>query len=193
MKSRVILASSSPRRKALLNLIGIEPEVIHPKANENRCTGEAVETFLKRVTLAKGNSVYRRDFYDAILISSDTIVLLGDQVIGKPETKAEALAFMKSLANNVHEVWTGIGVLYRGEKHYDYARTKVYFGPISKAELEFYLENEDYMDKAGAYAIQGLASVFVEKIEGCFFNVMGFPLNLFSGMIKKLGLQVYPS
>jgi septum formation protein len=191
MKERVILASSSPRRKELLKLVGIEPEIIAPRADEKRRQDESVEAFLKRVTLAKGDSVYRHDFYEAVLISSDTIVLLADRVIGKPETKAEARAIMEALADNVHEVWTGVGLFFQGEKYYDYARTRVCFGPIARPELDFYMENEDYMDKAGAYAIQGKASVFIERIDGCFFNVMGFPLNLFFNMLKKIGLNIY--
>jgi septum formation protein len=191
MKERVILASSSPRRKELLKLIGIEPEIIAPRADEKRRPDESVEAFLKRVTLAKGDSVYRHDFYEAVLISSDTIVLLADRVIGKPETKAEARAIMEALAGNVHEVWTGVGLFFQGEKYYNYARTRVYFGPIARPDLDYYMENEDYMDKAGAYAIQGKASVFIERIDGCFFNVMGFPLNLFFNMLKKIGLNLY--
>ncbi len=188
---RVILASSSPRRRELLKLVGIDPEIISPATDETQLPGESVEEFLRRVTIAKGKSVYKSAFFDSVLISSDTIVLLDERVIGKPRNSEDARRILEDLAGTMHEVWTGVAVFSRGEILYDVSKTNVYFNSISAEELDFYLENENYMDKAGAYAIQGKASVFIEKIEGCFFNVMGFPLNMFYGMLKQLGVVLY--
>ena len=187
----VILASSSPRRKELLKLVGIEPEIIAPRADETPLPEEAVEDFLRRVTIAKGRSVYREDYSDSIMISSDTIVLLNDRMIGKPRDPQEAREILRELAGNMHEVWTGVAVFSNGDILYEVSKTRVYFNSISTEELDYYLENEHYMDKAGAYAIQGKASVFIEKIDGCYFNVMGFPLNMFYGMLKRLGVTLY--
>jgi septum formation protein len=186
-----ILASSSPRRKELLKLLGISPRIIVPTVDESMKPGESIETFLRRVTISKGEAVYKEVFYDIPIISADTIVLCENRLIGKPVDRAEASEFLRTLSDNVHEVWTGISIRYQGTPHYDYARTRVIFTEISDVELRYYLDNEDYLDKAGAYAIQGMASVFVKKIDGCYFNVMGFPLNLFYNMLKEIGIHIY--
>jgi septum formation protein len=190
MTQHFILASSSPRRKELLKLIGIEPRILIPEVDENQLPGEDVETFLRRVTIAKGQAVYKNEYVEIPVISSDTIVYCDNQVIGKPRSRAEAYNFLKLLSDNIHEVWTGVSILYKGEPYYDLARTRVTFSEIEETELQHYLDNEHYQDKAGAYAIQGRASVFVKKIDGCYFNVMGFPLNLFYTMIKGIGLTL---
>jgi septum formation protein len=189
-QSQFILASSSPRRKELLKLVGIQPRVIVPEVDERRAAGETVEDFLRRVTIEKGRAVYKEDYCYIPVISADTIVLCDGLLIGKPVGRAEAFEFLKLLSGNVHEVWTGVSLLYQGQPYYDLARTKVVFSPISDEEINHYLEHEHYMDKAGAYAIQGRASVFVEKIDGCYFNVMGFPLNLFYTMLKRIDLTL---
>lgn len=188
---RLILASSSPRRKELLEMLGLEPEIIVPTLDENSLPGEPMETFLRRVSIAKGEAVYRDEFFDVPVISSDTIVWCDNLIIGKPVDRDEAYRFMKILSGNVHEVLTGLAVRYRGVCYYEYARTRVEFSEISEEELKYYLDNEDYMDKAGAYAIQGLASAFVKRIDGCYFNVMGFPVNLFYQMMKGMGIELY--
>jgi septum formation protein len=187
----IILASASPRRKELLELLGIEPRIIIPTVDEEIKPGEPVETFLRRVAIAKGQSVFSDHFYHTPIISADTIVLCENKLIGKPQTRADAFGFLKTLSNNDHEVLTGISILYHGTIHYDFARTQVVFTEISDEEINYYLDNENYMDKAGAYAIQGKASVFVKKIDGCYFNVMGFPINLFYTMLKKIGINLY--
>lgn len=188
---RLILASSSPRRKALLKLLDIEPHIIVPTVDESQRPGESIDVFLRRVTVAKGRAVYKEEFFDVPIISSDTIVLCEGTVIGKPVDRADARRFLELLSGNVHEVLTGVSIFYKGTPHYDFARTRVEFAVISDAELEYYLDNEDYGDKAGAYAIQGKASVFVKKIDGCYFNVMGFPLNLFYTMLKEIGIDLF--
>ena len=188
---RIILASSSPRRKELLELVGVKPEIIIPQADETPLANESVEAFLRRVTIAKGSSVYQEDLADSLIISSDTIVLLNGRMIGKPRDPADARVILQELSGHMHEVWTGVAVFSNGDILYDVSKTRVYFNSISDGELDFYLENEHYMDKAGAYAIQGKASVFIERIDGCYFNVMGFPLNMFYRMLKQLGVELY--
>ncbi len=191
LKMDIILASSSPRRKELLKLLGIEPRIMIPEVDEGIKPGEPIENFIRRVATAKGRAVYSDNYYHTPIISADTIVLCEKKLIGKPQTRAEAFEFLKILSNNVHDVLTGVSILYRGTSHYDLARTRVEFTGISDEELTYYLDNENYMDKAGAYAIQGKASVFVKRIDGCYFNVMGFPLNLFYTMLKKIGINIY--
>ncbi|HLP61571.1 MAG TPA: Maf family protein [Candidatus Deferrimicrobium sp.] len=188
---QLILASSSPRRKELLKMLGIEPKIIVSHVDENQLPDEPVEIYLRRVSIAKGKAVYQDDFFDIPVISSDTIVWCDNLVIGKPRDREEAARFLMMLSGNVHDVLTGLAIHYRGESHYEYARTRVEFSEINEEELNYYLAHEHYMDKAGAYAIQGLASAFVKRIDGCYFNVMGFPVNIFYQVMKKLGIELF--
>jgi len=188
---RFVLASSSPRRLELLQLIGIGPLVVVPQADESVKRGENPVDFIHRVTIAKGESVIRDDFFQDVVISADTLVLCRDQVIGKPRDRQQAFEILRLLSATRHEVWTGLALFYQGKTYYDRAVSYVYFSAISDREIDFYLDNEAFMDKAGAYGIQGKASVFVRQIEGCYFNIMGFPLNLFYTMLKTIGIGLY--
>jgi len=191
MAPTFILASSSPRRKELLNLVGIQPRILIPTVDESMNPGETVEAFLRRVSIAKGEAVYKEEFFRIPIISSDTIVICAGEMIGKPRDREEAFEFLRKLSGSIHEVWTGLAIRYRGGCQYEQARTAVEFSPLSDLEIRHYLDNEDYMDKAGAYAIQGRASVFIKRIDGCYFNVMGFPLNLFYNMLKGMDISLH--
>jgi septum formation protein len=188
---KIVLASASPRRKELLQLIGLNPEIIIPDIDEAPRPAEAIEAFLQRVTIAKGIEVYKKKFFSHLLISADTVVLLDDLLIGKPSDRQDAFRMLKQLSGQRHEVLTGIALMHQGETRFEIARTAVYFNELVDQEIDFYLDHENFLDKAGAYAIQGRAALFVEKINGCFFNVMGFPLNLFYRMVKEGGLDLY--
>jgi septum formation protein len=188
---KIVLASASPRRKELLQLIGLDPEIIPPDIDEEARPAEAIDAFLQRVTMAKGIEVYKKKYFSHLLISADTIVLLGHSVIGKPRDRQDAFRMLRQLSGQCHEVLTGLALMYQGETRFDISRTHVYFKPLDDREIDFYLDHEDFMDKAGAYAIQGRAAIFVERIDGCFFNVMGFPLNLFYRMLGERGLDLY--
>lgn len=161
-----------------------------PRLDEKILSGEPLPEFLKRITREKVRSVYTQEFTGGLILSADTIVLLHGMVIGKPADRDEAIEILRNLSGRIHEVWTGVSIFYRGKFSFDISRTRVFFEKISEKEIFDYLDGEHYLDKAGAYAIQGKAAVFVKKIEGCYFNVMGFPLHLFSRMLKKLGLSV---
>jgi septum formation protein len=188
---RIILASASPRRKELLQLIGLAPEVIPADIEEGIRPGEAINGFLERVTIAKGLEVYKKKHFNSLLVSADTIVLLDDSLIGKPADRNDAFGMLSRLSGRRHEVLTGLALMYQGETRYAVSRTHVYFKKLDDNEINFYLDHESFMDKAGAYAIQGRAAIFVERIEGCYFNVMGFPLNLFYRMLGERGVNVY--
>lgn len=186
---RVILASSSPRRKELLGLLGVQPEIIVPDIKENFESGESIDSFIKRVTILKGKSIYKNEYYNSLVISSDTIVFINNSIIGKPVDREDAFEILKALSDNAHDVITGVSLFYQGKNYFDLCKTRVYFSKISDKEINFYLDNEDYLDKAGAYGIQGKASAFIKGIEGCFFNVVGFPVNLFYTMLKGIGIK----
>jgi len=187
---RFILASSSPRRLELLQLIGIEPLVVVPEADESMKAGERPEDFIRRVTIAKGESVKRDDFFQDVVISADTLVLGLGKVNSTTRDNRDTVEILKLLSGTRHEVWTGLAIFYQGKTYYNRAVSYVYFSAIADREIDFYLDNEAFMDKAGAYGIQGKASVYVERIEGCYFNIMGFPLNLFYTMLKTIGLEL---
>ena len=188
---RIILASSSPRRRELLRLIGVEPEIRVSSFEETIKRGESAQDFVKRVAVQKGKEVYKDEFYGIPVVSADTIVYIDHTILGKPVNREDAFKMLQTLSGNVHRVITGVSILYKGETHYDLSTTKVCFANLSFEEIDFYLDHEEYADKAGAYGIQGKASVFVEKIEGCYFNVVGFPINLFYHMLKKIGIEIY--
>lgn len=188
---RVILASASPRRKELLQLIGLVPEVIAPDIGEAALPGEAIDAFLRRVAIAKGIEVFRKRFFHALIVSADTVVLLDGALIGKPTGREDACSMLDRLSGRSHEVLTGLALMYEGETSFAISRTRVQFKKLAGDEIAHYLDHENYMDKAGAYAIQGMAAIFVERIEGCYFNVMGFPLNLFYRLLSERGLNLY--
>lgn len=188
---KVVLASASPRRRELLQLIGIEPEVIPAAIEESFLPGEGLDAFLRRVAIAKGLAVYRKRFFHSLLVSADTVVVLDGAAIGKPVDRDQAFAMLSRLSGREHTVLTGLAILYQGETRYEVSRTAVRFKPLDRGEIEHYLDHEEYRDKAGAYAIQGRAAVFVESIAGCYFNVMGFPLNLFYRMLGERGVNLY--
>ena len=188
---KIVLASASPRRRELLQLIGLDPAVIIPDIDEMIRPGETPEVFLERVTMAKGIAAYKKNLYSHMLICADTVVLLADSLIGKPANREDAFGMLSRLSGRRHEVLTGMALMYQGDTRFEISRTAVYFKELAESEISFYLDHENFLDKAGAYAIQGRAAVFVERIEGCFFNVMGFPLNLFYRMVKERGLDLY--
>jgi septum formation protein len=188
---KVVLASMSPRRKELLQLIGLAPEVIAPDIEEAVLPGETTDGFLQRVTIAKGLAVYKKRHFHSLLVSADTVVLLDGALIGKPAGRDDAFSMLARLSGRRHEVLTGLALMHEGETTFAISRTHVDFKELANGEIEHYLDHENFMDKAGAYAIQGRAAVFVERIEGCYFNVMGFPLNMFYRMLVQRGLDLY--
>ena len=187
---RVILASSSPRRAEILKIMGIEPEIIFPSVDEYKKKGESIDKFVRRLSVLKGRSVYRDEFFDSLVVSSDTVVYINNVIIGKPLDREDAFKILKSLSGRTHEVITGISLMHKGKNYYDSCKTGVCFSKITDQEIKSYLEDKGYMDKAGAYAIQERAAVFVKSIDGCFFNVMGFPLNLFYNMLKRNNINI---
>ncbi len=186
---RFILASSSPRRKALLEIIHIYPEIIPPSFPEIRKKGEDIYHFLQRVSIGKGRSILTKERKQAIVISADTIVVIDDLILGKPESREDAFRILSMLSGRVHTVISGVAIHYQDRCSYGYRETEVFFDKLKDSDIHHYLDYAHYMDKAGAYGIQGLASKFIRKIDGCYFNVMGFPINLFSQMLNKIILE----
>lgn len=180
----VILASASPRRRDLLALITPEFEVAVSGADES-CDIADPRKMVRFLAEKKAASV-AQDYPDETVIGADTVVEAGGEVFGKPADFEDARRMLRALSGNVHFVHTGVCVTCGGRKITEAFTTKVFFRPLDPQEIEEYLAQENVMDKAGAYAIQGSAARFVEGIEGCFFNVVGLPVSGLYGMLKKL-------
>ena len=168
-----ILASQSPRRKALFSLISPEFEVRPSAFNENSVTADTPKELTMLLAQKKAESVPHAA--DEAVVGCDTVVALGDEVLGKPENRADARRMLTALSGKTHAVYTGVCVLY-GEKQLVFAeRTDVTFFALSEEEIESYLDTEEPYDKAGAYGLQGRAALFVERITGDYNNVVGLP------------------
>ncbi len=183
--SRIILASSSPRRKELLTTSGVEFEIIVKEVDETVPEGTKPDVAAVMTASKKANAVARENI-DAVVIGADTIVVCDDKILGKPRNEEHAKEILKMLSGREHEVITGV-CLIKGEKINSFAKvSKVRFYELTDAEIESYVATKECMDKAGAYGIQGLGCTLVESIEGDYFNIVGLPVAAVVKEIAKL-------
>jgi len=173
----LILASQSPRRRELLAIAGFQFTVRAQPVEELRAPDEAPIEYVIRLARAKSEAAWR-DEPGEIVLGADTVVVLGDRVLEKPADAEDARAMLRALSDRTHVVITGICLRHSGGTIVDKSSTLVRFSKLEEQEIEEYVRSGEPMDKAGAYAIQGLASRFVEHIDGCYFNVIGLPLSL---------------
>ncbi|MEC9487905.1 MAG: Maf family protein [Halanaerobium sp.] len=190
---KLILASASPRRKYLLKQIGLDFVVI-PSQIEETCEKElAPMEMVKELALKKVRDI-NKNVEQAVVLGADTIVVYKGQVLGKPESQEEAFEMLGKLSGEEHEVITGIAIIDTDTDTdaviSDAARTRVFFRTLEDEEIRRYIKSGEPMDKAGSYAIQGKGAIFVERIEGCYFNVVGLPLSLVITHLKQLGLNL---
>ena len=183
----LVLASNSPRRKEILAATGIPFIIRAPNIAEQRRPGERPLDYVRRLAEEKAFAIPMAP--DEIVLAADTIVVLQEHILEKPRDPADALHMLRLLSGQEHQVITGICLRTAGTKVLDVAITKVRFLPLSEQELADYAASGESMDKAGAYAIQGLASKFIDRIEGCYFNVVGLPISLVYYHLKKLTQQ----
>jgi septum formation protein len=182
-----ILASASPRRKMILGRLGmhfaVEPSGIQ---EPNRAPGEKPAPYAIRIARLKAEEVAKRH-KSGIVLAADTIVVLGDSILGKPADKADANRMLKHLSGRWHDVISSLCLLdcEKRQAGSTFSRTRVHFRRLSPAEIAWYLKSGEYRDKAGAYGAQGRASIFIDKIDGCFFNVVGFPVAAFNELCRK--------
>jgi septum formation protein len=185
---KIVLASNSPRRRSILQNIGLEIDVraqdICEDIEEKNPFKYAKDLSYLKACAAKKN-------IDEMIIAADTIVVLNNEILGKPKDKNEAVLYLKRLSSGWHQVATAVTILYKDIVLTDIEITKVKFSDLSKREIDNYILCNEWTDKAGGYGIQGVASFFVEKIEGCYFNVVGFPVRLFYSMLKKSEIDVW--
>jgi septum formation protein len=172
----LILASQSPRRSEILRQAGIRFVVRPANVDESLLPAESPEAYVQRVAQQKAAAV-EADPADVVL-GADTIVVIDGQILGKPRDHADAVRMLEALSGRDHEVLTGICLRRGADAVLDLATTRVWFHPLAHNDLEDYVASGEPMDKAGAYAIQGLASKFVQRIEGSYTNVVGLPIEL---------------
>jgi septum formation protein len=188
-KARIILASNSPRRRELLDAIGIDFEVMPADVDESMETGETVGDHAMRLASQKAWAISARE-PGAVVVGADTIVVVDGAVLGKPEDETDAARMLGLLSGGRHEVLTGIAVITPGsqEAYAQVVRTAVEMRALDSREIEAYVATGEPMDKAGAYAIQGMASAFVMRVEGSYSNVVGLPTAELISLLMTLGV-----
>ena len=178
----LVLASASPRRRALLEQLGIPLHVDPAHLDENVRAGEAAEPYVVRLAREKAEAVQGRHL-NATVLGADTSVVLDGMVLGKPGTEDEALSMLRRLSGRTHEVMTAVAVAGVGARC---VTAEVTFTAATDAALRWYVATGEPMDKAGAYGIQGLAAKWIPRVEGCYFNVVGLPLALVTTMLEMI-------
>jgi septum formation protein len=178
----VLLASASPRRAEILRNAGIEFTVYASDVDETRHDGEMADTYVSRVAAAKAEKAaahLQRTGGDAVVIAADTVVVAGNEILGKPKDAADAKRMLRLLSGQSHEVRTGLAIIADPTEvpGVQVVTTRVNFAKMSDAEIDEYVSTGEPFDKAGAYGIQGIGGKFVTGVGGCYFNVMGLPLS----------------
>lgn len=190
--SKWILASASPRRKEILSKLGlgfqIDPSHIREPAHS---FNEAPSGYVVKLARLKAKETATRH-PSGLIISADTVVVMRNRLLGKPSSQGEAFDMLSRLGGRWHEVWSGL-CLYDCEKERSRSVSccsRVHFRTLKPSDIEWYLETGEYRDKAGAYAVQGYASLFIDRIEGCYFNIVGFPIAAFETLCRKSGIRL---
>ncbi|HPS75287.1 MAG TPA: Maf family protein [Oscillospiraceae bacterium] len=187
----IVLASGSPRRRELMEMLGVRDlRIIPARGEEKYAPGLQPAEIVRVLSRAKAEEVAAACAPEDVVVAADTVVWVDDRVFGKPKDRAEALAMLHTLSGRGHEVFTGVTVLRGGECRSETERTEVFFRPLTDREIEAYVDSGEPMDKAGAYGAQGLASLFVRGIRGDFFNVMGLPICRLGEMLKQQGVEL---
>lgn len=189
---RIVLASASPRRRALLAQMGLQFEVIPSDQDEEAIDGLPPHKLAVELAHKKVESVARMLQGSALIIGADTIVVKGHKVLGKPRDEEDALRMLMELQGQTHEVITGLAVMeVPGRKCVtDYEKTVVEMGSLTRREIEGYIKTGEPMDKAGAYGIQGLGGLLIKRIEGCYYNVVGLPIHRLWTILKEFGVEL---
>jgi septum formation protein len=186
---KLILASSSPRRAEILANAGLPFSVLSSAVDESPYPGETPPALVQRLANAKADLVTARAVGPAIILAADTVVVLDDKILGKPNSIEDARHMLQQLSGRTHSVLTGVALirLPDGERRQFIESTLVHFRPVTEEALSSYLATQEPYDKAGAYAIQGQAGRYIPRIEGCYFNVVGLPLSRVLTELESLG------
>lgn len=183
---KVILASESPRRRELLSSLNVNYTTCAPGVEEHFNRDLSIEKAVMQVAQAKAEAVLKVRPND-IIIGADTIVVIDNEILGKPKDNEEAKAMLKKLSGRTHSVFTGVSILYQNHVENFYEETKVTFYELEESLMDEYIATKECKDKAGAYGIQGKGSILVKKIEGDYYNVVGLPLaKLYRKLLRYL-------
>jgi septum formation protein len=187
---KLILASGSPRRAEILRFVGWEFEKNVADVDEKEFFGEKPEDYVQRLAMAKAETV-AANYENALILGADTIVVINTQIVGKPKDLDDARRMLKLLSGRWHEVFTGVALVKKEEKITpksvaDLQKTRVKFAELSAAEIRLLIEKGEPLDKAGAYAVQAQAALFIEEIQGDYWNVVGLPINLVYKLVNSL-------
>ena len=182
----IILASGSPRRKELLSQIGCSYCILVPDVDEHTDVPSHPGALVEVLSRRKAEAVHALEGDSPIIIAADTVVALDGDILGKPNDEEDAFRMLSALSGREHQVYTGFTVLQGGRAFTAHEVTAVTFRPLRPDEIRSYIATKEPMDKAGAYGIQGIACLFVEGIDGDFFNVMGLPVCRLQQMLRSI-------
>ncbi|MBR7111719.1 MAG: septum formation protein Maf [Clostridia bacterium] len=187
---RIVLASKSPRRREILTMLGVKFDIVTADTDEHSTITDPA-ALVEELALRKGRAVRellqaRGEWNnDTLIIASDTVVAAGCEILGKPEDEADAARMLRALQGSAHHVISGIALI-KGEKEIaDHDKTAVHFSPMTEEEILWYATSGEPLDKAGAYAVQGLASLFIKGLSGDYFNVVGLPVYRLNQLTKQ--------
>lgn len=189
---KIILATTSPRRHELARIMGLDFEIVPSSYEEDMALGLKPRELVTAFAYRKAEDVAKR-FKEGIVIGVDTVVVHKNKILGKPKNKEDAYRMLRDLSGTMHEVYSGVALIdcISRKKIKDFEITKVYFKKLKKEEILSYIKTGEHMDKAGSYGIQDLSSIFVRRIDGCYFNVMGFPIYNIYRNLKKFRVNVF--
>jgi len=184
------LASRSPRRRVLLEQIGIRPEIRQVEIDEGIHPGESAEDYVRRLALAKARASAGHGDPGVLTLAADTAVVVDDEILGKPAHRTAALEMLAKLSGRSHRVLSGVAVVRGDWQAYRLSVSRVRFRPTTAPERIAYWESGEGVDKAGAYAIQGLGAIFIERLEGSYSGVMGLPLFETAALLSSAGIDL---
>lgn len=192
----IVLASASPRRQELMQSLGV-PFITVPSDVDESAFGLETQPPQEQVLVLSREkaAAVAIQYPDSLVIGSDTLVALAgpdqqERVLGKPSDQAEAFEMLNALQGRMHTVYSAITLIYGNERVSDVLSTRVWMKPLSEGEIHRYIKTGEPMDKAGSYAIQGVGSLFIERIDGCYFNVMGMSMYLLNQLFSRVGVSI---
>lgn len=188
LKQRIVLASKSPRRAEVLRAVGWEFEAIAANVDETRNPSEDAISYVKRLATLKAETVARKSL-GCLVLGADTVVVVGEEILGQPRDDEDARRMLRLLSGRWHMVLTGVALVRFGNPPHalvEHETTRVRFHEMSGDEIDWYVATEEPRDKAGAYAIQGKGALFIEGIQGDYFNVVGLPVRLVHEMSRRI-------
>lgn len=189
-QAQIILASSSPRRSELLQQMRVSFVVLPVEIDESALAGESPTTYVERLALEKARAGWELSEKNRPVLGSDTIVVIHGDILGKPRDRNHAIEMLNRLSGNTHQVLTAVALVEADRSAIRLSESRVSFSPITEQEILIYWESGEPVDKAGAYAIQGLAAAFIQHIEGSFSGVMGLPIYETMDLLKAFGVDV---